>query len=222
MQRREFSVSATLGVVAAGTGMAGLPFAAHAQARAFREGADYLKLSKPAPVEAPAGKVDVVEFFWYGCPHCNSFEPQLEAWAKTAPKEAALRRVPVSFRADFEPHQRLYYVLEEMGRLSDLHPKVFQTIHEQRQPLNTAQLITAWASAQGIDAAKFTAMYNSFGVGTKVRKATQLQDQYQVEGVPSLGVAGRYITSQQYAKSMERALQVTEYLIGQSKAGKAG
>lgn len=217
MQRREFSLSATSAVLAATVGAVSLPGLAQAQARAFREGADYLKLDKPAPVEAPAGKVEVVDFFWYGCSHCNAFEPQLEVWSKTLPKEVALRRVPVAFRPDFEPNQRLYYVLEEMGKVPELHKKVFQAIHDERQPLNTAQLVTAWAVRQGIDSAKFTAMFNSFGVSTKVRKATQLQDFYQVDGVPALGVGGKYFTSGQLAKSMERALLVTDYLIGQSR-----
>jgi protein dithiol oxidoreductase (disulfide-forming) len=220
MLRREFSLSAASALLAATVGAASLPGSARAQARAFREGADYIKLGKPAPVEAPAGKIEVVEFFWYGCPHCNAFEPQLEAWSKSAPREVALRRVPVAFRPEFEPNQRLFYVLEEMGKLPELHRKVFKTIHEERQPLSSTQLVTAWAVKQGIDAAKFTAMYNSFGVSTKVRKATQLQDQYQVDGVPALGVAGRYYTSGQITKSMERALQVTDYLIGQTR--KAG
>lgn len=192
--------------------MVTLPLAA--QAQAFREGVDYLVLDKPAPTEAPAGKVEVVEFFWYGCPHCNSFEPQLDAWLKTAPKNVAFRRVPVSFRPDFEPHQRLYYALEAMGKVDELHKKVFYTIHVERQPLNTAALVAAWAEKQGLDKAKFVEMYNSFSVSTKVRKATQLQDSYKVDGVPSLGVAGRYYTSSEQAKSMERALLITNYLVG--------
>ena len=192
--------------------MVTLPLAA--QAQAFREGVDYLVLDKPAPTEAPAGKVEVVEFFWYGCPHCNSFEPQLDAWLKTAPKNVAFRRVPVSFRPDFEPHQRLYYALEAMGKVDELHKKVFYTIHVERQPLNTAALVAAWAEKQGLDKAKFVEMYNSFSVSTKVRKATQLQDSYKVDGVPSLGIAGRYYTSSEQAKSMERALLITNYLVG--------
>lgn len=195
-----------------GLGMVTLPLAA--QAQAFREGVDYLVLDKPAPTEAPAGKVEVVEFFWYGCPHCNSFEPQLDAWLKTAPKNVAFRRVPVSFRPDFEPHQRLYYALEAMGKVDELHKKVFYTIHVERQPLNTAALVAAWAEKQGLDKAKFVEMYNSFSVSTKVRKATQLQDSYKVDGVPSLGIAGRYYTSSEQAKSMERALLITNYLVG--------
>ena len=192
-------------------GLVTLPVAA--QAQSYKEGSDYLVLDKPAPTEAAAGKVEVVEFFWYGCPHCNIFEPQLDAWLKTAPKNVAFRRAPVSFRPDFEPHQRLYYVLEAMGKLDELHKKVFYTIHVEKQPLNSAPLVAAWAEKQGIDPAKFAEMYNSFSVSTKVRKATQLQDSYQVDGVPALGVAGRYYTSSSQAKSMERALLIATHLV---------
>ena len=171
IKRREFSISAA-GAIGAGLGLVALPVAAQAQAQSYKEGSDYLVLDKPAPTEAPAGKVEVVEFFWYGCPHCNSFEPQLDAWLKTAPKNVAFRRAPVSFRPDFEPHQRLYYVLEAMGKLDELHKKVFYTIHVEKQPLNSAPLVAAWAEKQGIDPAKFAEMYNSFSVSTKVRKAT--------------------------------------------------
>jgi len=217
IQRREFSISTAASALGVSLGLGALPGAALAQAQAFREGSDYLVLDKPAPTEAAAGKVEVVEFFWYGCPHCNSFEPQLDAWLKTAPKQVAFRRVPVSFRPDFEPHQRLYYVLEAMGKLDELHKKVFYTIHVDKQPLNSAPLVTAWAEKQGIDKAKFTEMYNSFSVSTKVRKATQLQDSYQVDGVPALGVAGRYYTSSTQAKSMERALLIANHLVALPK-----
>ena len=212
--RREFSISTAVGAIGAGLGLVALPVAAQAQAQSYKEGSDYLVLDKPAPTEAPAGKVEVVEFFWYGCPHCNSFEPQLDAWLKTAPKNVAFRRAPVSFRPDFEPHQRLYYVLEAMGKLEELHKKVFYTIHVEKQPLNSAPLVAAWAEKQGIDKAKFAEMYNSFSVSTKVRKATQLQDSYQVDGVPALGIAGRYYTSSTQAKSMDRALLIATHLVG--------
>lgn len=218
IQRREFSLSAASVAAAATLGAAVLPTAAQAQAKAFKDGTDYLTLDKPAPTEAAAGQVEVVEFFWYSCPHCNSFEPQLEAWAKKLPKDVVVRRVPVSFRPDFEPQQRLYYVLEGMGKVDALHKKVFYAIHVEKQALNTAALVTAWAEKQGIDKAKFTEMYNSFSVSTKVRKATQLQDIYKVDGVPALGIAGRYYTSGTLAQSMERALLVTDHLVGQSRS----
>lgn len=205
---------------AATLGAALLPAAAQAQARAFKDGADYLTLGKPAPTEAPAGQIEVVDFFFYGCPHCNNFEPQLEAWSKKLPKDVTLRRAPVLFRPDFEAQQRLYFVLEGMGKVEQLHKKAFYAIHVDKQPLNTAEQVSAWAEKQGISKAKFVEMYNSFSVSTKVRKATQLQDLYKVEGVPALGVGGRYYTSADLTQTMERALQVVDYLIGQSR-GKA-
>ena len=213
MQRREFSLSAATVAAATWGGTAALSTTAHAQGKAPQEGSDYLVLDKPAPVEAASGRIEVAEFFWYSCPHCNHFEPQLEAWAKKAAKDVSLRRVPVSFRPDFEPQQRLYYVLESLGKVDELHKKVFTAIHVEKQNLTTAEQITAWVEKQGISKAKFTELYNSFPVVTKARKATQLQEAYKVDGVPALGVAGRYFTSGSVAQTMERALAVTDYLI---------
>ena len=219
MQRREFS-QAALAAASAGT-LAALPLGVQAQGKPPAEGKDYLLLSKPAPNEAPAGQIEVVEFFWYSCPHCNEFEPQLEAWAAKAPKDVSLRRVPVSFRPDFEPQQRLYYVLEALGKVAALHKKVFYAIHVEKQTLNTADLVTAWAQKQGIDKAKFTELYNSFPVNMKARKATQLQEAFMVDGVPALGVDGRYYTSGSLAGNMARALTVTDHLLTLARSSKA-
>ena len=214
MQRREFSMSAaTLAATA------GLPITAvHAQGQSLKEGVDYLTLDKPAPTEAAAGKIEVVEFFWYSCPHCNRFEPQLEEWAKKMPKDVVLRRAPIAFRPDFEPQQRLYFALEDMNKVEELHKKVFYAIHVEKQALNSLPLIADWVEKQGIDKAKFTEAYNSFPVATKTRKATLLQDAYKVDGVPALGVAGKYYTSGSLAQTMERALVVTEHLVGLVRA----
>ena len=217
MQRREFSFSAASLATTAALGVSALPTLAQAQAAAFQSGRDYLTLDKPAPTEAPAGSVEVVEFFWYNCPHCNAFEPMFDAWAKKVPKDVAIRRAPVAFRPDFEPQQRLYFVLEGLGKVDELHKKVFNAIHVEKQQLNTAEQVTAWAEKQGIPKGKFTEMYNSFSVSTKVRKATQLQDAYAVDGVPALGINGRYFTSGTQAKTLERALQVADALIAQSR-----
>lgn len=215
MQRRAFSISAA--TLAAATGISALPTLAQAQAKAFQSGTDYLTLDKPAPTEAPAGKVEVVEFFWYNCPHCNGFEPMFDAWAKKQAKDVSVRRVPIAFRPDFEPQQRLYYVLEGMGKVEELHKKVFYAIHVEKVPLNTADQISAWVDKQGIPKAKFLEMYNSFSVSTKARKATQLQDAYALDGVPALGINGRYFTSGTQAKTLERSLQVADALIAQSR-----
>ena len=219
MHRREFS-QAALAAASAGT-LAALPLGVQAQGKPPAEGKDYLLLSKPAPSEAPAGQIEVVEFFWYSCPHCNEFEPQLEAWAAKAPKDVSLRRVPVSFRPDFEPQQRLYYVLEALGKVAALHKKVFYAIHVEKQTLNTADLVTAWAQKQGIDKAKFTELYNSFPVNMKARKATQLQEAFMVDGVPALGVDGRYYTSGSLAGTMARALTVTDHVLTLARKTKA-
>lgn len=217
MQRREFSLSAAS---MAALGTSALPTLAQAQAKAFQNDTDFLTLGKPAPIEAPAGQIEVVEFFWYSCPHCNAFEPMFDAWAKKQPKDVSVRRAPVSFRPDFEPQQRLYYVLESLGKVDELHKKVFNAIHVEKQPLTTADQITAWAEKQGIPKTRFVELYNSFSISTKARKATQLQDAYAVDGVPALGINGRYFTSGTQAKTLERSLQVADYLIGQSR-GKA-
>ena len=216
MQRREFSITAA--TLAATTALTSA--ASHAQGKPPQEGVDFLVLDKPAPTEAGTGKIEVVEFFWYSCPHCNRFEPQLEEWIKKMPKDVVLRRAPVAFRPDFEPQQRLYFVLETLGKVEELHIKVFNAIHLERQPLNTLDLVASWAEKQGISKAKFVEAYNSFPVATKARKATLLQDSYKVDGVPALGVAGKFYTSGSVAQTMERALQVTDYLIGVARKSK--
>ena len=212
MKRREFTVAASVGLI-------GLPATGvYAQARKPDAGADYLVLDKHAPVEAAAGKIEVVEFFWYKCPHCNAFEPALEAWIKRLPSDVALRRVPVGFRDDFAPLQRLFYALEAMGQLDKLHARVFAAIHVQKKPLDTGPQIADWVAEQGVDKAKFMEQYNSFSVSTKVTKATQLQNLYRVEGVPALGVAGRFYTDGTLSKNMDRALQTIDFLIGEVRA----
>ncbi|MCZ2105196.1 MAG: thiol:disulfide interchange protein DsbA/DsbL [Comamonadaceae bacterium] len=209
MKRRDFSLSAA-SVLAATVG--GVPLAARAQDRKFQEGIDYLELKKPALVEAPEGKIEVVEFFWYSCPHCNAFEPSLAAWINAAPKDLAIRRVPVAFNPSFVPQQKLYYALEGMGKVTEMHARVFRAIHVERVPLDKDELILNWIAKQGLDAAKFKELYNSFTVANQVRKATQLQGAYSVDGVPAMGVAGRYYTDGALTGSMQIVLQVVDYL----------
>jgi thiol:disulfide interchange protein DsbA len=210
MKRRDFSA----GLLAASA--LGLAPCAQAQKRPD-DGIDYRTLGQRAPVDSPPGKIEVIEFFWYSCPHCNVFEPALEAWSRKLPADVVLRRAPVAFRDDFVPQQRLYYVLEAMGRM-DLHGKVFQTVHGERQPTNREDTILAWAQKNGLDRVKFQELYGSFSVSAKTRRAVQLQEAYQVQGVPSLGVAGRYYTDGQLAGNMIRALEVVDYLVAQARS----
>ncbi|OGB32570.1 MAG: disulfide bond formation protein DsbA [Burkholderiales bacterium RIFCSPLOWO2_12_FULL_61_40] len=215
MKRREFS-QAALGAGLLSSALVS-PLA-HAQAKKPVAGTDYQVLDPRASVEAPAGKVEVVEFFWYNCPHCNAFEPTMEAWVKKLPKDIAFRRVPVAFRDDFVPQQRLFYALDAMGLVEKLHAKVFAAIHVEKLNLSKGEAITEWVGKQGVDKAKFVEQYNSFSVVTKSGRASKLQNEYKVEGVPALGLAGRFYTDGSMAGSMERALQVVESLVAEVRA----
>ncbi|CAN5764995.1 thiol:disulfide interchange protein DsbA/DsbL [soil metagenome] len=223
MKRREFSMGAVSAATASaltGSALALAGTSVQAQGRKPEEGTDYIGIGKPAPTEAPAGKIEVVEFFWYACPHCNAFEPRWEAWQKAAPKDVFVRRVPVAFRDDFVPLQRLYYVLEAMGKVDELHKKVFYAIHVERLPIDKEATMAAWIEKQGIDKAKFIEMYNSFSISSKARKASQLQETFKVQGVPALGIAGRFYTDGSLAQSMDKALAVTEYLLAEVRKGR--
>jgi thiol:disulfide interchange protein DsbA len=218
MKRREFSMSAATAVAASAVTLP-LALPAQAQVRQFKEGKDYQKLSKPVATDVPAGKIEVIEFFWYSCPHCNAFEPTLESWIKAAPKDLVVRRVPVAFNASFVPQQKLYYALEGMGKLPDLHAKVFRAIHVEKQKLAKDDEIFEWIGKQGVDVAKFKEVYNSFNAGNQARRAAQLQNEFGVEGVPAMGVAGRYYTDGSMAGSMQTVLQVVEYLVSTVRKG---
>jgi len=215
MNRREFSLAAT------SLGLLPLASPSHAQAPLFAAGKDFIKLGKPAPVDSPAGKIEVVEFFSYNCPHCAAFEPQLEAWAKKLPPQVAFRRVPVAFVGnDVESKQRLFYALEAMGKVDEMQIKIFDAIHKQHQPVVGDDAIVAWVGKQPeLDAKKFAETFKSFSVAGKAKRATQLQNDYQVGGVPALGVAGRWYVDGELAGSMDRALQITDYLIGEARKG---
>ncbi|HEX2603902.1 MAG TPA: thiol:disulfide interchange protein DsbA/DsbL [Oxalicibacterium sp.] len=192
-------------------------------------GKDYRTLERAQPTDS-GKKVEVTEFFWYDCPHCNAFEPALEAWVKQQGDKIAFKRVPVAFRDSFIPQQKLYYALEALGKVDELHARIFRAIHGERKQLDTDQQIMDFISKQpGIDAKKFADAYNSFGVQAKAKRATQLQADYQIDGVPTLAIGGRYLTSPSIVAGSvgnrpepalhEAALQVADYLVNKS-AGK--
>ncbi len=216
MFRRELiQTASTLGLATA----ASLPLTALAQ-RAYQEGQDYVALDKRVAGDTAAGRVEVIEFFWYNCQHCNAFEPRLEKWVEQLPKGVTLRRVPVAFRDEFVPQQRLFYTLEAMGKVAELHKKVFYAIHVEKRNLTTESNISDWAVSQGVDKVKFESLYNSFAVQTKATRAKKLQDEFKVSGVPSLGIAGRFYTDGALAQSMERALQITDFLVSEVQKGR--
>lgn len=218
MKRRDFSIQ--LATVGAGAGI-GMTLAGTVQAQGGPvEGQQYVRLSTPAPVTlAGDKKVEVVEFFWYECPHCNAFDPMVEAWSKKLATDVAFRRVPVGFTARHQATQKLFYALEGMGKLEAMHKKIFAAIHVQNQRLLSESDMVAFVSANGIDGAKFSEMFRSFQVSTQANRAKQLTDAYKIDGVPAMGIQGRFFTSGALAGGHDRALAVTDFLIDRSRKG---
>ncbi|NYT83279.1 thiol:disulfide interchange protein DsbA/DsbL [Alcaligenaceae bacterium] len=167
---------------------------------------------EPAQPSDTAGKIEVLEFFAYTCPHCNALEPLVEKWSKTLPDNVVLRRVPVAFNASMEDLQKLYYSLEAMDRL-DLHPAVFKTIHVQRKRIFDANAITDWIADQGVDRKAFQDVFNSFGVKSKVMRANELAKAYKIDGTPSVAVGGKYVTSPSLANSYEGTVTEAQRLL---------
>jgi protein dithiol oxidoreductase (disulfide-forming) len=211
MNRRHFHFRlAALGALAA------LPPAVRAQGGPV-EGKDFIRVA--SPVAMPPGKIEVVEFFGYWCPHCNAFEPTLDAWVHKVPADVAFRRVPVAFQPWQEPYQKLYYAIESLGLVDALHRRAFAAIHVGKQRLEKDADIIKWATDNGQDGAKIVDAMKSFSTSSKMRQGAQLATDYHIDGVPTLGIHGRFMTSPGTAGSQERALQITDQLVAQIRAG---
>ncbi|MCZ8383317.1 thiol:disulfide interchange protein DsbA/DsbL [Achromobacter xylosoxidans] len=172
----------------------------------------YVPINPPLPSDTP-GKIEVLEFFAYTCPHCAAMEPMVEDWAKTKPADVVLKQVPIAFNAGMKPLQQLYYTLLALDR-PDLHAKVFTAIHGEHKRLIDKKAMGEWAAAQGVDRAKFDSVFDSFSVQTQVQRANQLAEAYRIEGTPSFAVGGKFMTSPVMAgNSYEGALQEVNKLI---------
>jgi thiol:disulfide interchange protein DsbA len=178
----------------------------------FTEGLNYKVLPSIQPTESK-GKVEVTEFFWYACPHCNDLEPELEAWMKRQKKDVVFKRVPIAFREDFLPHSQIFYALEAMGKEPEFTPKVMKAIHVDRKQMLQEDEIMNWAGSVGLDVNAFKTAYKSFTVITKAKTANSIGSAYRVDGVPTLAVQGKYITSPSIAGTKTRALETVDYLV---------
>ncbi|HEY3326158.1 MAG TPA: thiol:disulfide interchange protein DsbA/DsbL [Novimethylophilus sp.] len=177
-------------------------------------GIDFMQTQQAIPTDNPA-KIEIVELFWYGCPHCYQLEPTLAVWVKKLPKDVEFKRVPGIARPDWAPMAKAYYAMEMLGVAEKLHVALFDAVHKQRalRPDNDAAIID-WITKQGgLDRKKVEETYNSFSVNTKVMRAAQMFRASGATGVPSLIVEGRYLTSSTLAGGNEEALKVVEYLI---------
>lgn len=184
---------------------------AQAQGPKIEEGFDYRVMPVPQPVETK-GKVEVIEFFWYGCPHCYDFEPELNAWLKRQPKDVSFRKVPVAFRDDFMPHSQLFYALEAIGKSDALNDKVMYAMHKENKRLMNENEIADWVASQGVDRNTFLAAYRSFAVISKARAARQMADVYRIDGVPTIVMQGRYVTSPSIAGTKAKSIVVMDFL----------
>jgi thiol:disulfide interchange protein DsbA len=176
------------------------------------EGFDYRVLPITQPIDAK-GKVEVIEFFWYGCPHCYEFEPELKGWIKRQNKDVVFKKVPIAFREELMPHSQLFYALETLGKGDALNDKVMFAMHRENKRLLNENEIADWVAAQGVDRNAFLAAYRSFAVLSKARAANQLGNAYRIDGVPTVAVQGKYITSPSVAGSRAKAVNVMDFLV---------
>jgi thiol:disulfide interchange protein DsbA len=190
-------------------------------------GKDYTKLAAPQPVDTPAGKIEVIEFFWYGCPHCKELDPLIETWKAKLGPDVVFKRVPVAFRDEFLPHTRLYYALVSLGLEDKLTPEIFNKIHGNNAEKNVEKryLLTPEAQAdflatKGVDKKKFLDAYNSFSTQSAMNRSQQLVKDYKIDGVPALIVQGKYETGPADTSSLPGTIQVLDYLIAQVRAKK--
>ena len=214
-------------------GLTGAAFAAPAAAP--REGVQYQVL--PQKADTPAGKqVEVIEFFSYACPHCNAFEPLLEAWVKKQGDNIVFKRVHVAAGQRAMPQQRLFYTLDALGLLGQYHARAFAAMHQQRLRFVEDDEVINWAAQNGIDRARFADAYRSFGVQAKVRRAAVMMNEYKVDHWPLIAVDGRFITSPSMASEGQshdhshghnetelqaNALQVMDALVAKAKSDKS-
>ncbi len=173
---------------------AALSLGAAAQMAAPQEGNQYLRLQNPQPVDT-GKKIEVIEFFSYGCPHCGEFEPILQGWLKTVPPDVQFRRIPVMFQERWIPLAKIYYTLEALGEESRLSPDVFVALHAKGMPLWQDKTFFDWAASQGLDRKKVEDMYNSFGIGGKVKRAQMVAQAYKIQSVPLIVVDGKFVSN---------------------------
>ena len=210
------SAFAQLSMPGAGSSPVGLGGNAPAANSNFKEGVDYRVLPTAQPVETK-GKVEVIEFFWYGCPHCFDFDPELQAWVKKQNRDVVFKRVPIAFREDFLAHSQIFYALESLGKEQAMTPKIFNAIHVGHKQLTKEAEISDWMASQGVDAKVFMAAYKSFSVVTKAKSANKIGEAFRIDGVPTIAIGGKYITSPSIAGTKARALETMDYLVTKAR-----
>ena len=193
-----------------------LIFSGMVNAETYEEGKHYKLVDQAKTIDGD--KVEVLEFFWYGCPHCYQFEPKLSEWKKNKPDYVEFVRVPATFQPLWILHARAYYALQLLGVGEEIHLKFFSEIHNKKNYMKTVDALTVFVQANGVDRSEFIDAMNSFTVETNVRKATKLVTDYNLNGVPAVAVNGKYLISASMAGSYDNMIKIMNYLIEKEKA----
>ena len=187
-----------------------LPLAAQ-QPRVLQAEIDY-RVIKPQPVQVSSG-IEVIDFFWYGCPYCNQLQPALEHWISRKPADVTVRRIPAILRDSWAPHARIYYTLEALGEVERLHQHVYHGYHVDQLHMSKPEVMSEWAVRNGIDRSRWDQAYGSIEVQRKVEEAAKLTRAYGITGTPSLVVHGRYLTSGNMAESLNGMIRILDGLV---------
>ncbi|MGA0025250.1 MAG: thiol:disulfide interchange protein DsbA/DsbL [Burkholderiales bacterium] len=188
-------------------------------------GKEYAPVRPPQPTDSGA-KIEVLEFFYYGCPHCNNLQPSLETWLKTKPADVEFRRMPAVFQDGWVPLTRAYYAIEAMGLVEKLHQDMFETLHKKRIRLQNAEAIFDWAASKGVDRKKFADTYNSFGVNGRTQRSIELTRKYDIPGTPAIAIDGKFLTAPSMTLKADRTIdydrffQVVDALIAEARKAK--
>jgi thiol:disulfide interchange protein DsbA len=195
------------------------PLLAQAQSaapRAPQELKDFVVLKTPVPTES-GGKIEVLEFFQYTCPHCYSYEPFLDGWKKKLPPDVEYKRIPIAWDNTNIPHVKIYYTLEALGKTNELHEKVFAAVQKNKQPMLNPEQIADFMAANGIDRKQWVDTYNSFAVNARANRAGQVWRAYKIDGTPAIAVDGKFTTAPSMVGSREGSLVVLDYLVQRAR-----
>jgi protein dithiol oxidoreductase (disulfide-forming) len=198
----------------------GVAAKAAAQEIRARQNIEY-RLIPEQPVET-GDRIEVIDFFWYGCPYCNELQPTLEDWIKRKPADVALRRIPAILKDSWAPHARIYYTLELLGELERLHLQVYHSYHVEQLYMSKADVMEQWAEKKGIERRRWNAAYFSPEVDARIARALQATKRYNVQGTPSLVVDGRYLTSSSMTPTVPAVIPVLEDLVRLARQKRAG
>jgi len=195
--------------------LAGLPVISVAQ-----EGVSYQRIARPQP-PAAQDRIEVIEFFWYGCPHCYSFEESLNAWAAALPEDVHFRRVPAVLSKNWLAHARAYYVADELGILDEVHDELFDRIHRQGKPTNDQDSLREFFVANGADGDRFDELFESRVVQSKLKQMVLMARRFGISGVPNMVVQGKYLVTGRLAGSNDKMLQAVDELIEREREAAA-